>query len=405
MTISPKLCLRAALVFCVVVGLYDALYVGFVFTGGPRIGPPQWVLFPDFLTPFAALRAYVEGKLAIVYDIDVFTDFQNAIYAQRFGHYVGYRPFLYPPIWLLMLLPLALLTVNAAFVVFMLVTVGASAIERRKTPWAWLAVATSPAAVWVVVSGQNTFLSVALLYGGLRLLERAPATAGVLLGLLAYKPQICLLVPVALLAGRHWRALAWAAATVIALALASALVFGLDFWWGFIEMTRASSGPRMVEYVVKALGVYMVTPFVSALVVGLPQSAASTLQLAAAALAAVAVWFAFRRHGPSEARTALFIAATFLVSPYMLNYDLLLLMPVAFALFRQGAAGGLHVLEVGVYAALWLIPTLNTPLTRHHLPVAPLIVLAFGVMAWIRLQDSPRLKPWAETRIASSGQS
>ena len=57
--------------------------------------------------------------------------------------------------------------------------------------------------------------------------------------------------------------------------------------------------------------------------------------LAGAVLAVAAVWRAFRRHGPGNARTAVLAAATFLVSPYTLNYDLLLLMPAAVALFRH----------------------------------------------------------------------
>jgi hypothetical protein len=54
----------------------------------------------------------------------------------------------------------------------------------------WLAVVTSPAAVWVVLAGQNTFFSIALFYGGFRLLDRTPAVAGILFGLLSYNPQI-----------------------------------------------------------------------------------------------------------------------------------------------------------------------------------------------------------------------
>src|SRR6185503_18257543 len=128
------------------------------------------------------------------------------------------------------------------------------------------AMATSPAAVHVVVSGQATFLSVALAYGALRLLDRAPALAGILFGLLGYKPQLCLLVPVALIAARQWRALAWAIATGIVLVATSHAVFGAGAWLDFIELTRASSGQRMHHYVMEVLFSYVTTPYVSALV-------------------------------------------------------------------------------------------------------------------------------------------
>ena len=175
MSISPRWYLRLAIVFCAVIGLYDVLYVASLALHGPRLGRPQWVMYPDFLTPWAAVRAFFEGKLAMVYtDIDAFTGFQNALFADRFPDIVHYRPFLYPPFWLLALLPLGLIAVDAAYWVFMLVTAGASAFEgrRHRWPWGWLAMAVSPAAVHVVVSGQATFLAVALVYGGLRLLDR-----------------------------------------------------------------------------------------------------------------------------------------------------------------------------------------------------------------------------------------
>jgi alpha-1,2-mannosyltransferase len=352
-------------------------------------------MYPDFLTPWAAVRAVFEGKLAMVYsDIDAFTDYQNALYAERFHAIVHYRPFLYPPFWLLILLPLGLLAVDAAYWVFMLVTAGASAWEQRRDdcswPWGWLAMATSPAAVHVIVSGQATFLAVALAYGGLRLLDKRPALAGILFGLLGYKPQFCLLIPVALIAARQWRALAWAAATGIALVLASLAVFGVGAWLDFLALMRASSGERMHHYVMEVLFSYVTTPYVSALVIGLPRGVASALQLGLTAVAVATTWYAFRYHRTSAARTAVLLVGTFFVSPYMLNYDLLLLMPAVLALYRRGAIGGFHPLEPLVYAGLWVIPTLTLYFSRFGYPIAPLVILAFLGAAVLRLKGERR---------------
>ena len=124
MKFTPQLYLRLAVAFCVVVGLYDVFVVASQFLGGNRFVKPQWVLYPDFLTPHSALRAWLEGKLSMVYtDIDKFTEYQNAVYADRFPYVVYFRPFLYPPLWLLLLLPLAWVAVDRAFAVFMAVTV------------------------------------------------------------------------------------------------------------------------------------------------------------------------------------------------------------------------------------------------------------------------------------------
>jgi len=379
--------LTIAAVFCGVIGLYDTLYVLSLLAGGPLIGPKVDVLFPDFLVFHAALRAWIEGKLALIYDIDVFTAFQNAIYADRFHVYAGFRPFFYPPIWLLLLLPLAGLAVGKAYSAFMVVTAGiATWLEGRRDWWGWLAIVTSPAAVGTVLAGQNTFLSVALLYGGLHLLERSPAAAGILFGVLAYKPQIWALVPIALVAAQQWRALAWTAGTVAALALASAGVFGFDFWHAFFDATREAGSARVVNEMVNRMYMQMTTLFASARIVGFPPEIAGALQATIAVLAVVVVWLTFRRRGSTDLRTAILITAIFLLSPYTLNYDLLLLMPVVVALYRRTAAEGFYATERLVYLALWLMPTYGLVMNRIGLPIMPLIILLFGALAWARLR-------------------
>jgi len=375
-----------AAAFCGTIGLYDALYVVLMLSGGPVIGPEQKVLFPDFLVYWGAARAWLEGKLAIVYDIDVFTAYQNVLFADRFPNVVHFRPFFYPPIWLLMLVPFGLLGVAKAYGAFITGTMAlATAAEIRRDPWGWLAVLASPAAVWVVLAGQNTFLSVALFYGGLHLLARAPVPAGILLGILSYKPQIWVLVPLALLAARQWRALASMAATVLVLMLASAALFGPAFWLAFLDAAREAAGPRVVEEMFERIFMHMTTLLAAARIVGLPPAVSGLVQTAGALLAMAAVWLSFSRKGQSDARIAVLATATFLVSPYTLNYDLLLLMPAAVAMFRLGIADGFRPMERLVLLMLWLMPTLGMILNRLELPLMPLVILAFGWFAWQRL--------------------
>jgi hypothetical protein len=385
--------LRIAALFCAVLGLYDLVYVVLLLCGGPLIGPRQDVLYPDFLVFHAAAHAWAEGKASLIYDIKAFTHLQNVLYADRFGGYVDFRPFLYPPTWLLLLLPLGWLAASGAYALFMAATAALAALlEGRHDPWGWLAVMTSPAAVWTVLAGQNTFLSLALFYGGLRLLERAPAAAGILLGVLAYKPQVWLLIPLALLAARQWKALAWTGLTVAVLSLASLGLFGLDLWHSFVDSTRQAVSPAVADRMFHQMYMQMTTLMAAGRILGLPSGVAGAIQLAGAVLAVVAVWVAFRRYEGSDARTAVLASATFLVSPYTLNYDLLLLMPAAVALFRRGAADGFLPAERLVYFALWLLPTLGVLANRHALPILPPVIMLFGLMAWMRLQAAAKVE-------------
>lgn len=378
--------------FCAIVGLYDALYLSLGWSGGPLIGPSLYPPFPDFLVFHAAARAWLEGKAALIYHIDGFTAFQNALHAERLPQAVHFRPFLYPPSWLLLLLPFGALAVGKAYGLFMIVTAGiATALEGRRDWWGWIAILASPAAVWTAMAGQNTFLSLGLFYGGLRLVERAPAPAGLLLGALSYKPQLWVLVPLALVAARRWRALGWTIGSAVALALLSGVVLGAEIWPAFIEAVRAASSPRVVNETFERVYMQMTTPLAMARIVGLPPAVSTLVQLAASLLAIAAVWLAFRRHTASNARIAVLAAATFLVSPYMLNYDLLLLMPAVAALFRRGVAQGFYPLERVLHLVLWLLPPLGWSLNQFGLPIMPPAILLFGVVAWRRSQSKVEL--------------
>jgi hypothetical protein len=72
-------------------------------------------------------------------------------------------------------------------------------------PMAACVVMAAPAVMINLVSGQNGAFSAAILAGGLMLLDRRPVLAGLLLGLLCYKPQLAVLVQVALVASGRWR--------------------------------------------------------------------------------------------------------------------------------------------------------------------------------------------------------
>jgi alpha-1,2-mannosyltransferase len=393
MTAAERASLRSAAVFCGALGLCSTIYVILILSRGLVIAPLSDVLFPDFLVFYAAARAFFAGKLALVYDIDAFTQYQNTLLADRFPRALHFRPFFYPPTWLLMLLPIGLLGVASAFSAFMSLTAAtATALVGRRDWWGWLAVVTSPAAVWVVLAGQNTFFSIALFYGGFRLLDRAPAVAGILFGLLSYKPQIWVLVPLALFAARQWRGLGWTIGTAFALSFASIAMFGLDAWLAFLDTARQAGSPRLADEMFGHIYMHMTTLLAAARIVGLPVPLAGALQVGGAIVAIVAVWCAFRRHGSNDARIAVLAAATFLISPYALNYDLLLLMPAVVALFRLGLAQGFHPGERLIYVMLWVIPTLCIILNRIDLPVTPLIVLAFGGIAWMRLKDQPKVE-------------
>ena len=92
-----------------------------------------------------------------------------------------------------------------------------------------------PAVTICALFGQNGLFSAALFGGAALTLDRAPITAGILIGCLAYKPQLGILAPIALLCARRFTALAAAAATVAILAAISTAAFGTASWRAFLD--------------------------------------------------------------------------------------------------------------------------------------------------------------------------
>ena len=195
-------------------------------------------LFVDFFGLWSWGRFVAVEGTAGLYDPAVMHRFQQALdplYAE------SYYPFLYPPIILLLLAPLARLDYEAARLLWTAATLAAFllALPQRQR----LLGLVAPATVWCLVGGQNGLLTAALMIGGARLVPARPMLGGALLGLLAYKPHLALLIPVALVASgsaRRWRAVAACGAAATAAAMASAVAFGPAVWMDWLRAQGAS---------------------------------------------------------------------------------------------------------------------------------------------------------------------
>ncbi len=155
---------------------------------------------------------------------------------------------MYPPIMMVLCWPLSSFSYSHALLVW--VGLGAALYVWslfRLVDWRMAALATvgTPAAFWDLFSRQNGYFTAVLLLWGLRFVERRPISAGMLLGTLCFKPQLGVLVPVALAAGGYWRAFASATVSVALLLTASVIVLGPDTWISFFHRTRpAASADR-----------------------------------------------------------------------------------------------------------------------------------------------------------------
>jgi hypothetical protein len=160
-----------------------------------------------------------------IYDPSALQAFQHSLDPDLHGVW----PFPYPPTFLLALAPLGMLPLVPAYVLWIAGTFALYLLATLGRHWRSLsgaALLLVPTTLLTVIAGHNGFLTATLLIGGLRCLKRLPVLAGVLLGLLTYKPQFGLIVLVVLLAAKAWRAITASVVTFIATFVASGAVFG-----------------------------------------------------------------------------------------------------------------------------------------------------------------------------------
>lgn len=288
---------------------------------------------------------------------------------------IAYQYFFYPPVFLLLCRAVAALPYMLAFVVFealtlalFLLTIRAVLAERG---WAWtIPVLASPAVFWTLGLGQNSFLTAALFGAATVLLDRRPVLAGLLFGVLCYKPHFGLLVPLALASGRHWRAFAAAACAVLALCLASLLLFGWETWQAYLTAFAASPELYAAGRAAKFSG--QITPFGAAVQLGLGPGAARELQICAAVVSALLVWWIWRGKASTPVRSAALISATLIAVPLALVYDLTLSLAAIACLIRAARQERFLPWEKAILAATFLVPLYQIQIGElTHLSPAP----------------------------------
>jgi arabinofuranan 3-O-arabinosyltransferase len=332
----------------------------------------------DFVNVWAAGRLVLAGQPADAYDWPVHKAVEEAGIGHSFDKYFGWH---YPPPFLFIAALLARLPYLAAFLVWMAVTMPAYVVTIRAIvdrPIAAALACAFPGALWNFVVGQNGFMTAAFLGGALAALEPQPVFAGILIGLLSYKPQFGLLFPLVLAATGRWRAFFSAALTTLAMIGATWSAFGQQTWRGFFEWLPVTS-QLVLGAGLSGFG-KLQTIFGMARALGGSEDLAWFLQIATAVLGAGIVLWIWRRDLAYEIKAAALATVSLMCTPYLYLYDLVVLaVPIAF-LIRLGLREGFlpHEIIVFVLAAMLV---LIDPFGLLGLPIGVVAVLAvFGAV-------------------------
>jgi hypothetical protein len=355
---------------------------------------PEEGLAPDFINVYAAGMAVREGHPAEAYD---WVKQRNREIWLRKNLSNGKRvvpdsflPWFYPPMFLGIAWLEAFLPYYAALGAYLVAGLFAygSALRKFVPPYkesVW-ALAAFPAVFVNLFSGQNGFITTALLTAGLYFLDESPVVAGLILGTLSYKPQFFVLIPLALALGRYWESLA---ACLIGAAICAGLslaAFGLEPWRAFFDslpmVDKISLGSdealhwlgniHSVFSLVRLYGGDVKTAYV-----------VQTVVAVAAVLTLAGVWR--RKKASLAVRGTSLVAALLLASPYSFSYDQVILSIPISLLAREGLENGFLSFEKTFLFGLWALPVMFRDSGEHFaLPLTPPMLIGLMLLCWRR---------------------
>ena len=333
----------------------------------------------DFSAFWTAGRMLLDGDRAGMFDPAIHFDYQSDIFGDPWVDHYGWH---YPPPFL----ALAGLLANLPYVASLIVWQGTTLILFMRTiklivppsPLVFVATFGFPAVFVTMGHGHNAFLTSALLGTGLVLLERRPVLAGICFGLLSYKPQFGVVVPLILILGGHWRTVRAAALTVATMVVLSLIAFGPESWAAFFKFAAFTKNVVLEQ---GGTGWYKIQSAFSAVRsfgASVPVAYAVQAVFTIAVLLSLATLVLMR--ADKRLIAAATATATLLATPYCLDYDMTILgVAIAFML-AHAAERGFAPYEKTLLAAVWVVPFIaRTGMQATGIPIGLLVMSGFFI--------------------------
>jgi hypothetical protein len=334
------------------------------------------IVATDFRIFRAGARLALQGNAAAAYDPQALFAAMQQSAAGVLKPNPAYRWF-YPPGFLLLLMPLAVLPLMAAYAAWTMAGVAAVfASLRRILPQGGFILpmlAFFPFFHTVVV-GQNALLTAACACGGMLLMDRRPGLAACCFAVLSAKPHLFILLPVLLACAGAWRLLLMTAAIAVAANLLAIAVLGSGLVPEFLHGLAAA---RQLAESGDLPAVRMPTVYAMLRLAGVGPIAALASHAAVALLAAAVACAVWRKCPDLDLKAAAFMLATLMVSPHLFEYDLTWFGMALAWLASHCQQGGWPRGTRTMLAAAWIFPLLNEISSQLlHLQPLPLVLVA-----------------------------
>lgn len=352
------------------------------------VGPSGHPLATDFISFWSAGHLALTGQATAAYDWQT----MHVLQGQLIGHEAsGYFGWAYPPLFLPVAMLLSLIPYAASFLLWTGVTLALYALVVERIAGdrgAAVFACAVPATLACAMAGQNGFLSAVLIGCALVQLERRPLVAGLLIGLLTYKPHLGLLIPVALLFGGYWRGLLAALAATLVILLFSWLLAPASLM-AFVD----HMGPMRGNFLSGGVAGFYKQQSLYGLLRTLGTSDGSAFMVQGVLLLGLVgfvAWLWRSGHG-FALKCAGLLAAGLLATPYLYLYDFPILSVTIAFVWRDRAfsRGELALILLSQFAITAFI-FVKTPMGLFASLLVLIVVLR---RAWLaRIKTAPQLR-------------
>jgi cytochrome b561 len=315
------------------------------------------VVLPDYQAHWTGGRLLLDGRADVLYDPAV----QSQLQRTHVPGSTGLSWFVSPPVVAALYAPFALLPYGPSAVLWAVVNLALLVVAVRLvrpllpqdgTSRLFVLAFLATAAVFEVMgAGQDSLLALVVLLVGLRLLlANRDGLAGAVLALGIFKPQLFVLVPVALLLQRRYRAVATGGGMAVGLVLLTLPMVGVDGWRSWLG---ALASPLYLNDVQVAQTWKMQSVSALGTALGGPQLLAYVLLV----VGAFALGWRLRKIRDDTTQVwALTVLTTVVFSPHVMLYDLVFLLPVLAYLWSRLNTRPARLLAVAAAILLWSVP-------------------------------------------------
>ncbi|MBI2256286.1 MAG: DUF2029 domain-containing protein [Proteobacteria bacterium] len=339
----------------------------------------------DFVNTWLGAKLTLAGDVSPLFDFNAYNRLLKELFNAHFpNHMWSYPPHLLPLVAPLGALPYPLAYAIWCFATWLTFLLGSRALGFRDMDL--LLLATSPAICMNIIAGQTGALAAGCLMLALAYSARRPIIAGIAVAVLTVKPQFGLIIPIEWLLRRRFLAIAIGVAATLALVGLSLAILGASAWQGFFDVTMPSMRTVMLSGQPAAAKVMQPNWASSLRLLGLPYRPAIALQTIFS-LILIGWWlrlaWKMQSTHPDEGRIrhALLLMASVLATPYIHNYDLVLVAPVVIWAWRDPAVLDLPPRWRRLLLILvWLLPWIIIPLHEVRIILGPILLTALTVL-------------------------